>query len=146
MKLIAILTPKQLSGDLAISRERANWRGVEFQRRKLKSNKGGQTKQEVFRERIENGLCPFCSRPWIDPHENLKGSKPSHCLSCQEELKAKFRLGANIKFTLSEFARILGMTPSSVGGRLKSGKLPQYDGFTDSGRGYWKLETIMPYI
>lgn len=50
------------------------------------------------------------------------------------------------KFNQTELAKALGVSTAAIRDRIRRGTLPQYDGFTPSGRGYWYAATINKFI
>jgi hypothetical protein len=46
------------------------------------------------------------------------------------------------KFNQTELAKALGVSTAAIRDRIKRGTLPEYDGFTSSGRGFWYIRTI----
>lgn len=50
------------------------------------------------------------------------------------------------RFSQTELAKALGVSTAAIRDRIKRGTLPEYDGFTSAGRGYWLAGTIKHLI
>jgi len=46
------------------------------------------------------------------------------------------------QFNQTELAKAMGISTAAIRDRISRGTLPEYDGFTPAGRGYWFAGTI----
>lgn len=46
------------------------------------------------------------------------------------------------QFNQTELARAMGVSTAAIRDRISRRTLPEYDGFTSAGRGYWMADTI----
>ncbi|OPG98450.1 hypothetical protein B2I21_08860 [Chryseobacterium mucoviscidosis] len=49
-------------------------------------------------------------------------------------------------YSQAELAKALGVSTAAIRDRIRRGTLPEYDGHTSSGRGYWFIDTIKHLI
>ncbi|MEN1985283.1 hypothetical protein [Paenibacillus hubeiensis] len=50
------------------------------------------------------------------------------------------------RFNQTDLAKALGVSTAAIRDRISRGTVPEYDGFTKSGRGYWMADTIKHLI
>lgn len=50
------------------------------------------------------------------------------------------------EYSKSELAKALGVTRGAIQDRMNRGTLPEYDGFTPAGRGFWFAGTVKHLI
>lgn len=50
------------------------------------------------------------------------------------------------QYSQSELADAMGISRGAIHRRMKRGTLPEYDGFTAAGRGYWMAGTVKHLI
>lgn len=50
------------------------------------------------------------------------------------------------RFNQTELARAMGISTAAIRDRISRGTLPEYDGFTAAGRGYWMAGTVKHLI
>jgi hypothetical protein len=46
------------------------------------------------------------------------------------------------RFNQTDLAKALGVSTAAIRDRISRGTVPEYDGYTTSGRGYWMADTI----